>query len=128
MRPQATVVGMMRMPGRHGHVVDARSAPARRGQRAALPTADPFAHVPTAFNQQGTERTTTAPVALFCEATWGVSFSCRLTRRIANRCQSSSIAGRVHARAEATHRSNAEVGLPHGELAISLPMRRSPRS
>ena len=49
-------------------------------------------------------------------------------RRIANRCQSSSIAGRVHARAEATHRSNAEVGLPHGELAISLPMRRSPRS
>src|SRR6185369_9528189 len=50
-----------------------------RGQRAALPTADPFAHMPTAFNQQGTERTTTAPVALFCEATWGVSSGCRLT-------------------------------------------------
>jgi len=50
-----------------------------------------------------------------------------VVRRIAKPL-SSSIAGRVHATVRQLIVVNGEVGLPHGELAISLPMRRAPRS
>jgi hypothetical protein len=55
-----------------------------RGRRDALPTADPFAHMPTAFQLKEGPKEQDDPVAFFREATWGVSFSCRLTQHIAH--------------------------------------------
>ena len=40
-----------------------------RGQRDALPTADPFAHMPTAFQLKEGPKAQDDPVAFFREAT-----------------------------------------------------------
>jgi len=42
-------------------------------------------------------------------------------RRITNRCQPSSIAGRVHGRAEASHHCQCRVGLAQGEWPPGCP-------